>query len=395
MLTYEQALETLLEAARPVAGTERVELLQARSRVLAAPVISAIQVPPADNSAMDGYALRCADLLGDTPLPVSQRIPAGASPLPLQPGTAARIFTGAPIPSGADVVVMQEKCVAVGDCIRIEHAARPGENIRRAGEDIACGAEVIPAGVRLNAAHLGLLASIGVAQVEVYRPLRVAVFFTGDELVTPGQPLGPGQIYNSNRYVLSALLAEPGCVVSDLGIIPDDLMATRAALRQAAEGNDLVMTCGGVSVGEEDHVKAAVMAEGALDTWKIAIKPGKPFALGRVGVTPFIGLPGNPVSSLVTFLMLARAYIKRCQGEAEVLPKAIPMRADFAWPKAAPVREFLRVRVNPAGGLELFPKQGSGVLSSCAWADGLVSNPPGQLIQAGDVVSYLSFGDVL
>ena len=395
MLSYEQALDALLEAASPVSGVERIDLLQARGRVLATPIFSAMNVPPADNSAMDGYALRCADLLAGSPLPVSQRIPAGSSPLPLQPGTAARIFTGAPIPTGADTVVMQEKCEVLDDLVRIGHAPRSGENIRRAGEDIALGAEVIPAGVRLNAAHLGLLASIGVAQVEVCRLMQVAVFFTGDELVTPGLPLGPGQIYNSNRYVLNALLSELGCVVSDLGIIPDDLAATRAALRQAAQGHDLVMTCGGVSVGEEDHVKAAVMTEGALDTWKIAIKPGKPFALGRIGDTPFIGLPGNPVSSLVTFQMLARVYVRRCQGETGVQAQTMPMRADFAWPKAAPVREFLRVRVNPAGGLDLYPKQGSGVLSSCAWADGLVSNPAGQLIQPGDQVAYIPFGGLL
>lgn len=394
MLTYEQALDTLLAAAQPAAHTEILDTLQALGRVLAAPQFSTINVPPADNSAMDGYALRSSDLPAQL-LPISQRIPAGSAPTALQLGTAARIFTGAPIPAGADAVVMQEKCLAEGEAVRIEQAPKPGENIRRAGEDIAIGAEVLPAGTRLGPAHLGLLASIGVAQVEVFARLRVAVFFTGDELVMPGAPLGPGQIYNSNRYVLHGLLGALGCVIIDLGIIPDNLAATRAALRQAAEGHDLVLTCGGVSVGEEDHIKAAVQAEGALETWKIAIKPGKPFAFGRVGATPFIGLPGNPVSSFATFVMLAQPYLRKRQGLHEVLPKAIRMRADFSWSKAPPVREFLRVQRNAAGGLDLFPKQGSGVLSSCAWADGFVSNPPGQLIQPGDLVDYIPFGDAL
>lgn len=389
MLTYEQALENLLQAAVAPAAQERVPTHQAWGRVLAQPVCSALNVPPADNSAMDGYALRTGDLAVTNNMLVSQRIPAGSHPAALEAGTVARIFTGALIPAGADAVVMQENCTQDGERVRIDQAPKPGENIRRAGEDIALGAVVLPAGTSLGAAHMGLLASIGVAEIDVYARLRVAMFFTGDELVMPGQPLNAGQIYNSNRYVLQGLLTQLGCQVSDLGIVPDDLAATRAALRQAAEGHDLVLTCGGVSVGEEDHVKAAVQAEGALDTWKIAIKPGKPFAFGRVGETPFIGLPGNPVSSYVTFLILARPYLRKRQGVAQVADVALNLRADFAWPKASPVREFLRVRRNATGGLDLFPKQGSGVLSSCAWADGLVSNPPGQRIQAGDWVSYI------
>ncbi|MDQ7989951.1 MAG: molybdopterin molybdotransferase MoeA [Candidatus Dactylopiibacterium sp.] len=392
MLSYEDALTTLLEAARPPAGGETLDLTAARGRVLAVPVRAGVAVPPADNSAMDGYAIRCADLAEGTPLPVSQRVPAGALPEPLRPGSAARIFTGAPVPPGADAVVMQERCEALDGAVRVNHAARPGDNIRRAGEDIAAGSELIAAGTRLASAHLGLLASVGVARVEVFARLRVAVFFTGDELVTPGAPLAPGQIYNSNRYVLRGLLDELGCEVTDLGIVRDGLAETRAALRRAAGGHDLVLTCGGVSVGEEDHVKTAVLAEGALDSWRIAIRPGKPLAFGRVGDTPFIGLPGNPVSSYVTFQMLARAYIRRCQGECDALPRALVARADFDWPRAAPVREFLRVRRNAAGGLDLFPHQGSGVLSACAWADGLVSNPPGQTIAAGDLVHYIPTG---
>lgn len=393
MLSYEDALTNLLAAADAVPARETLDPARALGRVLAAPVISPLAVPPADNSAMDGYALRIADLQADVVLPVSQRVPAGSMPAPLAAGTAARIFTGAPIPPGADAVVMQERCVVEADRVRVAHTPAAGENIRRAGEDIAAGSEIIGMGTRLTPAHMGLIASVGMDHIEVFARLRVAVFFTGDELVMPGSPLAPGKIYNSNRYVLLGLLEALGCVISDLGIIPDDLDATRHALRAAADGSDLVITCGGVSVGEEDHVKAALQAEGELQTWRVAIKPGKPFALGRVGATPFIGLPGNPVSSFATFQMLVRPYIRRRQGEQDVLPRALSVRADFSWPRAIQQREFLRVRRNAAGGLILFPRQGSGVLSSCAWADGLVSNPPGQVIQPGDVVQYIPFVD--
>jgi molybdopterin molybdotransferase len=393
MLSYEDALTNLLAAAGAVPARETLDPACALGRVLAAPVISPLAVPPADNSAMDGYALRIADLQADVVLPVSQRVPAGSMPAPLAAGTAARIFTGAPIPPGADAVVMQERCVVEAGTVRVAHTPAAGENIRRAGEDIAAGSEIIGMGTRLTPAHMGLIASVGMDRIEVFARLRVAVFFTGDELVMPGSQLAPGKIYNSNRYVLLGLLEALGCVISDLGIIPDDLDATRHALRAAADGSDLVITCGGVSVGEEDHVKAALQAEGELQTWRVAIKPGKPFALGRVGATPFIGLPGNPVSSFATFQMLVRPYIRRRQGEQDVLPRALSVRADFSWPRAIQQREFLRVRRNAAGGLDLFPRQGSGVLSSCAWADGLVSNPPGQVIQPGDVVQYIPFVD--
>jgi len=394
MLTYEQALENLLAAAQPLSRTETIDPVFALGRILARPAVSTINVPPADNSAMDGYAVRVTERVAGQALPVSQRIPAGSAPEPLLPGTAARIFTGAPIPAGAEAVVMQEKCVAEGDSVRIEHTPKSGENIRRQGEDIASGACILPAGECLSAAHMGLLASVGVAQVEVFARLRVSVFFTGDELLMPGEPLVPGKIYNSNRAVLHGLLGSMECEINDMGIVPDNLAATRAALREAAAHADLVLTCGGVSVGEEDHVKTAVQAEGGLDTWKIAIKPGKPFAFGHVGATPFIGLPGNPVSSFVTFLMLARPYLRKRQGGNDYLPRAITARADFSWQSPAHAREFLRVRRNPAGGLDLYPKQGSGVLSSCVWADGLVDNPSEQIIQPGDLVRYIPFGEM-
>ncbi|WP_018607299.1 gephyrin-like molybdotransferase Glp [Uliginosibacterium gangwonense] len=390
MLSYDEALSTLLAAAKPVERSEMVPVHQALGRVLAQAVVSPINVPPADNSAMDGYAVRVSDFnASDVCLPVGQRIPAGSVPVPLAAGSVARIFTGAPIPTGADAVVMQEKVRVQAEGICLDTLPTLGENVRRAGEDIAQGAEVLPQGTRLGAAHMGLIASVGIAKVKVYARLRVAVFFTGDELLMPGEALLPGTIYNSNRYVLHGLLGALGCEITDLGIVPDNLEATRAALRQAAANHDLVITCGGVSAGEEDHIKAALQAEGALETWKIAIKPGKPFAFGRVAQTPFIGLPGNPVSSYATFLMLARPYLKKCQGDQDCVPRAICMRADFNWPRAAIVREFLRVRRNENGGLDLFPKQGSGVLSSCAWADGLVDNPPEKPICAGDLVRYI------
>jgi molybdopterin molybdotransferase len=391
MLSFEEARNALLAAARPTRKTECVALLQATGRVLAQDVIATLDVPPADNSAMDGYAFRLSELVAsDAALPVSQRIPAGAPPAPLAVGTAARIFTGAQIPPGADVVVMQERCKVEGDMVRPEFVPAAGENIRRAGEDIRKGSQVLAAGTLLRAQELGLIASLGVATVEVFRRLRVAVFFTGDELRMPGEPLAVGQIYNSNRFVLHGLLGEMGCEVNDLGIVADDMAATRAALVEAAKA-DIVLTCGGVSVGEEDHVKAAVEAEGALQSWRVAIRPGKPLAFGRIGETPFVGLPGNPVSSFMTFQMLVRPYLRRMQGLTMDLPAAFSMRADFAWKKSVPVREFLRVRRNAAGGLDLFPNQGSGVLTSCSWADGVVENPPQTLIAPGDFVRYLPF----
>lgn len=283
--------------------------------------------------------------------------------------------------------------MAQADSVIINHLPVSGENIRRAGEDVKAHAEVLTAGTLLRAQDIGLAASVGVAHLKVFAPLRVAVFFTGDELMMPGESLRPGAIYNSNRYVLNGLLTRLGCIVTDLGIVADDLDATRAALREAAQRNDAVITCGGVSVGEEDHVKAAVQAEGVLDTWQIAIKPGKPLAFGKVGEAAFIGLPGNPVSSFVTFLTLVKPYIRSCQGVAYWYAQRVNMRADFAWTKADTRREFLRVRRNASGGLDLFPRQGSGVLTSCVWADGLVDNPPGTSIAPGDMVSYRPFED--
>jgi molybdopterin molybdotransferase len=410
ILSFDDASSRLLAQARAVTETELVPAHAACGRILAKSLVSPINVPPLDNSAMDGYAVRCVDVLAlGTRLPISQRIAAGNVGQALVPQTAARIFTGAPIPAGADAVVMQELCTQDGDAVIVNALPEPGQAIRRCGEDIAAGAEVIAAGTRLTAAHLGLAASVGAAELCVFRRLRVALFSTGDELTMPGEPLKPGGIYNSNRTMLHALLEGLGCVVADMGIVSDSLDATRAALRAAAQNNDLILTSGGVSVGEEDHVKAAVSAEGSLDLWKIAIKPGKPFALGSIrnvgaGKTVsevtngsstnsdarFIGLPGNPVASFVTFLMLVRPFILAMQGASCVIPRVLYLRADFAW-KGDVRREFLRARINEEGGLSLYPQQGSAVLTSCAWADGLIDNLPGQTIERGDIVRFIDF----
>ncbi len=403
MISVDEAVDRILArvAAPASASAEQVSTFDALGRVLAADVRSLIDVPPADNSAMDGYAVR----LGDLPAPgvvlqVSQRIPAGVVGSPLDAGTAARIFTGAQIPPGADAIVMQEHCTVVEAGVRIDSLPAPGEWVRRRGEDVARDAVVLVAGRRLAPQALGMAASVGAATLSVARRPRVALFSTGDELAMPGEALKPGAIYNSNRFTLRALIESLGGVHEDLGIVPDRLDATRDALRRAAESADLIVTCGGVSVGEEDHLKPAVEREGRLDLWQIAMKPGKPLAFGEVfrrdgSSAWFVGLPGNPVSSFVTFLVVVRPVLLRLQGASPAAPAAMPMRADFAWPKADRRREFLRVRHNGAGGLDLFAHQGSNVLTSTIWGDGLVDNPGGKTIAPGDTVSYRSFRELL
>ncbi|MBK7849357.1 MAG: molybdopterin molybdotransferase MoeA [Zoogloea sp.] len=399
---FDEVRAALLAAAEPLAGFEQVPTAEALGRVLARAQVSGLQVPPLDNSSMDGYAVCAADVAAPgTRLRVGQRIPAGSVGHTLERGTAARIFTGAPIPHGADAVVMQELCAVDGDHVLINHVPRVGEWIRRAGEDIALGATVLAAGVRLNPQMLGRAASVGCATLPVFRRLRVALFSTGDELVMPGEPLPPGAIYNSNRYVLRGLLEALGCQVCDLGIVPDSLEATRAALRAAAGSNDLIVTSGGVSMGEEDHIKPAVSAEGRLDSWLVAMKPGKPVAFGRVNDpaggpgAAFIGLPGNPVSSFVTFILLVRPFVLRAQGVVNCLPKSIPLTAAFDWPRPDRRREFLRARIAEDGRVMLFPNQGPGVLTSTVWADGVIDNPPGQAIAAGDRVSFIPYSELL
>ena len=385
----------------PAAEAQTVSTFDALGRVLAEDVRSLIDVPPADNTAMDGYALRCADVPAiGTVLPVSQRIPAGATWQPLQPGTAARIFTGAQVPTGADAVVMQEQCEAVDGGVRVNTIPVPGQWVRRRAEDVAAGATVLARGTRLTPQALGLAASVGAAVLALARRPRVALFSTGDELVMPGEPLKPGAIYNSNRFTLRGLIQALGCDCTDLGIVPDRLDATREALRTAARGHDLIVTCGGVSVGDEDHLKPAVEAEGRIDLWQIAIKPGKPLAFGEVfredrSTAWFIGLPGNPVSAFVTFLLAVRPVLLQMQGAADLQPVGMSLRADFDWPQPDRRREFLRVQRNAAGGLDLFPNQSSGVLTSVVWGDGLVDNPAGQAIQRGDAVRFLALSELL
>jgi molybdopterin molybdotransferase len=418
LLALDDALGALLAQARPLAATETVATFDADGRVLAEDLVSPLQVPPQDNSSMDGYAVRSAEIADEgVPLAISQRIPAGASPQPLQPGTAARIFTGAPVPAGADAIVMQEDTEALADGrVRIQRVPSQGQWIRRSGEDITRGSTVLSRGDRIGPAAQGLAASIGRDRLRVARRPRVALFSTGDELVMPGavspEAMKPGAIYNSNRFFLRSLLLRLGCEVRDLGIVPDQREATVRALQDAAAGNDLILTSGGVSVGEEDHIKPAVQRLGTLDLWQIAMKPGKPFAFGRIGpqssrrdaqdgghagegTCHFIGLPGNPVSSFVTFLLLVRPFLLKLQGATRLEPQAVQLPAHFDWPRADKRREFLRARRNAQGGVELFPNQSSGVLTSTVWADGLVDVPGGQAIARGQPVRFLPLAELL
>ena len=414
LLSLDDARERLLSQVEPLSRVERVSTFEADGRVLAADLVSALQVPPQDNSSMDGYAVRAADVgHAGAVLRVSQRLPAGTAAKPLEPGTAARIFTGAPVPQGADTVVMQEDTEAVGGdvhAVQFHHVPAVGQWIRRAGEDVTRGAVVLPRGERLTPASLGLAASIGSARLDVVVRARVALFSTGDELVMPGdiepQAMPPGSIYNSNRFFLRALLQRFGCEVSDLGIVPDRREATVAALKSAADHHDLILTSGGVSVGEEDHIKPAVEQLGRLDLWQIAVKPGKPFVHGIVrrdaGAGPdagrpchFIGLPGNPVSSYLAFLLLVRPFLLRLQGARPTSPRAIRLPAHFSVARVDRRREFLRARRNAEGGLDLFPNQSSGVLTSAVWGDGLVDHPAGATIAHGDLVDFIPFSELL
>lgn len=403
MLTLDEALARLLEAVVPMPASEHetVPTFDALGRVLQDDVRSTLDVPPADNTSMDGYAVRAADVPAiGTLLPISQRIPAGVVGAPLVPATAARIFTGAQVPSGADAVVMQEQCESVDASVRVNVMPTNGQWIRRQGEDVRAGDVVLSAGARLTPQALGLAATVGAASLRVARRPRVALFSTGDELAMPGEALKPGAIYNSNRFTLRAAIQSMGCDCADLGIVPDKLDATRDALRRAAQGNDLIVTSGGVSVGEEDHLRPAVQAEGRIELWQIAIKPGKPLAFGEVMRTDgtaayIIGLPGNPVSSFITFLLMVRPVLLRLQGATGLTPTRTALRADFDWPKPDKRREFLRVRRNAAGGLDLFPNQSSGVMTSAVWGDGVVDNPSGRAIVRGNMVDFMSFAELL
>ena len=390
MISVEEALARLKSQSRVLVDEQKIKLDEGLGRVLASDIVSGINVPPEDNSAMDGYALRWEDWRGsDHALKISQRIAAGTPPAPLTAGTAARIFTGAEIPAGADVVVMQEKCRTDGQSVLIEVVRDVGANIRPKGQDIRQGATVLQAGHRLRAQDLGLIASLGIARIGVRRRLKVAVVSTGEELVEPGDIAGPGQIYNSNRYLLKAMLGEWGFDVVDLGVTADDPDVISEVLTQASREADAIVTTGGVSVGEEDHVKAVVESLGRIDLWRVAIKPGKPFAFGDVLGTPFLGLPGNPVSAFVTVLVIARPFLFDSQGveHHEILP--VKQHALFD-KKGSPRQEYLRVR-SGTGGVEIFPQQSSGVLFSTCWGDGMVVQKAGENITHGDLVDVIPY----
>jgi molybdopterin molybdotransferase len=408
--SLDEALAELLAAVSPLKETQTVSTFEADCRVLAQDVVSPLAVPGFDNSQMDGYAMRSSDVPeAGAVLQVTQRIAAGHFGKALEPLSAARIFTGAPMPLGADCVVMQEYCELVNECeggVRINAIPKAGQWVRYAGEDVKKGAKALSKGELLAPASLGLAASLGLDQLQVTRRARVALFSTGDELVMPGQvapqDMKPGAIYNSNRFFLRAMLLRAGCEVTDLGIVPDNREATLAALQTAAQTHDLILTSGGVSVGEEDHIKPAVQALGSLDLWSISMKPGKPFAYGCVsragaGFCHFVGLPGNPVSSFVTFLLLVRPMLAKLHGQSGDLAAidSIAIRADFIRAKPDKRREFLRAKRNSSGGLDLFPNQNSSVLTSAVWADGLVDLPAGGTIAQGDLVNFIPFSSLM
>ena len=398
MLSVEAAQAQLLAAAVPVLESESLPAAAALGRILAAPLVSGVSVPPLDNSAMDGYALRLVECVDDSAtspwLPVSQRIPAGHPGQPLQIGTAARIFTGAPIPAGADCVVMQEDCETRDGAVRVTRAPKANANIRRAGEDIQIGQTVLSVGGRLGPAQLGVAASVGETRLTVYRRLKAAVFFTGDEIVLPGEPLGPGRIYNSNRAMLIALLNQLGIEVIDVGQVADNIDATLDALQRASAAADVVITSGGVSVGEEDHVKAAVEKIGRIDMWKVSMKPGKPLAHGRIGNADFIGLPGNPVSAFVVFCLFVRPFLLKRMGATHAPATSFIVPAGFTRTKPGQRREFMRARIE-SGLAALFPNQSSGVLTSLAWADGLVDVDAGVTLNPGDPVRFIPIAELL
>ena len=416
LLPYDRAINELLSVAQPITESERVPVADARSRVMAEDVISTIDVPPADNSAMDGYALRFSDLArvaqqspGRVVLPVSQRIPAGATPRPLQAGSAARIFTGSGIPSGADTVVMQERCKLLEDVNNNNFEAAPlvelpadveqGDNIRKKGLDITEGSVILKRGRRLLPQDLGLLASVGLAEVKVYRRLKLAILSTGDEIVEPGHPCPAGHIYNSNRYTLAGLIDAMGMERIDLGIVADDADATESVLRRAAELADCVVTTGGVSVGEEDHVKACIEKLGDLQLWRLAIKPGKPLAFGQVLGKPFFGLPGNPAAVFVTFAMVARPYLLRFQGcEEGLLPTALTVRANFSRDIPARRQEYLRAKLDVSDrgvmSASLHGNQSSGALSTASWSNGFAVQAVNQLIANGDSIKFIPYSEL-
>ena len=394
LISFEEAKERLLTSALRVMETETIDLANAFGRVLAEDLISPMTVPPFSNAAMDGYAVRVADLAmtGDR-LKVRQRVAAGGVAKPLETGTAVRIFTGAQLPEGADAVIMQEECTAEGDEVVIGYVPPVGQYVRLKGSDLTEGRPLLGAGSYLSAAALGLIASVGISQVSLFRRLKVAIFFTGSELVMPGNPLPPGHIYNSNRYVMRGYLNDLGAEVIDLGIIQDEPQATRQALRQAALEADVIVTSGGMSEGDEDHVISAVREEGHIDVWKIASKPGKPLAFGSVMVdgktAAFIGLPGNPVSVWSGMLTLVAPFLRKSLGLCRIEPGPLMLRADFDYTVNGNRMEFVRVRRNERNGLDIYPTQDSAIISSAVWSDGVSPIAAGQTVHQGDMITFI------
>ena len=401
MLSVEEARAYLLDRARRITDRERVAVEEALGRIVAADVTAPIDVPGHANSAMDGYAVRAADVpdRGEATLRVTQRIAAGEVGSTLAAGEAARIFTGAPIPDGADAIAIQEDCRAEGASVVVPGPLAPGTFVRPRGNDIGRGAVVLAAGARIRPQEMGVVASVGIDRVDVRRRPRVAIVSSGDELRRPGEPLGPGQIYNSNRFTLVGLLQRNGCDIVDLGLVADTLEATRDALLDGAERADVLITTGGVSVGEEDHVRRALEAVGELEMWKVRVKPGKPIVYGRIGACDLLGLPGNPVSALVTFCLFVRPFILRRLGAGRVFPTPVRVTARFEWPKPGSRREYARARLLETGDdgtvADIHARQGSDVLSATSWATGLVEVAEGTTVAPGDRVRYWSFGDLL
>ncbi|MBF6059091.1 molybdopterin molybdotransferase MoeA [Thiomicrorhabdus heinhorstiae] len=398
MKTFEEALYALLSDVQITDKTETIHVADGLLRILAEDIVSSVNVPPHDNSQMDGYALHSYDLEHGNTFPVSQRIAAGEVGTELEHGTLARIFTGAPIPPGANQVVMQEDTEEIDGQIQVKIGVKPGENIRKKGEDIKAGEVILKAGTRLRPQELGLISSIGIGEIQVYQPLKIATFTTGDELLEPGDQPQEGKIYNANRYTLSGLIPQLGFELVDMGRVEDTLEATIDAMKQAAAVADVVMTTGGVSVGEEDHIKPALETLGELHMWKVKMKPGKPIAYGKIGMengfVPFIGLPGNPVSAFATFKLFARPYLMKMQGATELSSRPIWLKADFDWPKANFRRDFLRARIvnkRQESVVEIFPHQGSGVLMSASWAEGFAVIPEDTTIAKGDKVAFYPF----
>jgi molybdopterin molybdotransferase len=396
MLEFQEAQQRLADGARAVAQSESVPLRMARSRVLAEDLIATLDLPPADNSAMDGYAIRFADYAADKRLRVSQRGYAGEKPQPLEPGTAARLFTGGLVPAGADTVIMQEDVDANDDGIVITHAPHAGQHVRKQGEDTRIGRTLLTAGTRLEAAHIALMASQGLPEVRVFARLKIGVLTTGDELVEPGQTRAHEQIFNSNASMLSALIEGMGADVAMVLHARDEEAELRHAFETLKNNTDLIISVGGASVGERDLVKPALQSLGAeLALWKVRMKPGKPVALAHIGATPVVCLPGNPVSAFAVFTLLVTPLIRRMQGRDQVFPRVAQVTLRTSTPRKDSREEFLRVRHSVATGgtseLNPYMHQGSGVVSSLPWADGLARIPADVAVFDGEKVDFYDF----